>query len=354
MSDADSGRITAGNLVPALAALAAARGNRLGWRSGDAAEWRARVLPQARALILPGLPEVPFAPLVLAEEARGDHVIRQLRLTMAPELTAEALLAVPQGRGPFPAVLALHDHGSEFRIGKEKCLSPPGPEPPVAQAWWDRFFGGQPMAADLVRRGHVVLSVDALSWGGRIGNGYEAQQALAANLMNLGLSPAGLMAWEDLRAAAFLATCPEVDPGRIAAVGFSMGGFRAWQAAALSENVRACVAVCWMASLRGLLVEGNNHIRGQSAFWMTHPGLARILDLPDLAALAAPKPTYVLTGAADDLLPPAAVDPAFATLSAVWAAHGAAERLSLVRCEGGHNYGPDRQRPAHDWLQRHL
>ncbi|MGA0542187.1 dienelactone hydrolase family protein [Neotabrizicola sp. VNH66] len=326
----------------------------MGWQGGDPDGWRDRALAHTRALILPDLPPVPFAPMVEAEEDRGDHVIRLLRLHLAEGLSAPALFAVPKGQGPFPAVLALHDHGSEFRIGKEKCLAPPGPVPEAAELWWGRFFGGRPMAQDLLRRGYAVLSVDALGWGGRPGNGYADQQALAANLLNLGLSAAGLMAWEDLRAAEFLATCAEVDPGRIAAVGFSMGAFRAWQVAALSPHVGACVAACWMASLPGLLVEGNNQIRGQSAFWMTHPMLYRDLDLPDIAALAAPKPALFLTGLADPLFPPAAVDPAFDRLAAVWSAQGAAKRLALHRLPGGHHFGPDRQALAFDWLDRRL
>lgn len=344
-------QITPGNLVPALTRHAARRGFRRGYAGGDPALWRDRTLGHVRDLILPDLVASDLAPRLLAEEDRGDHIIRHLHLTMADGLIAPALLAFPKGQGPFPAVLALHDHGSEFRIGKEKCLAPPGPVPPVAQAWWDRFFGGQPFGAELLRRGFAVLSVDALNWGDRAGNGYEAQQALAANLMNLGLTPAGLMAWEDLRAAEYLAGLPQIDPQRVAAVGFSMGAFRAWQVAALSPHIRASVASCWMASLPGLLVEGNNHIRGQSAWWMTHPLLYRDLDLADFAALAAPKPACFQVGMDDALFPAPAVDPAFGKLAQVWAAYGAADCLSLQRFAGGHAFGPARQAQAFDWLQ---
>lgn len=350
------GDISASNLVPALADHARLRGARASYsrHGGDPVAWRNATLPIARDLMLPPLEIVPFDPVVLAEEERSDHVIRLIRLTLSPGMTAPALFALPKGKGPFPAVLALHDHGSEFRIGKEKCLAPPGPVPEAAALWWNRFFGGAPMAADLLRRGYAVLSVDALGWGGRPGGGYEAQQALASNLMALGLSAAGVMVFEDLRAAEFLAGRPEVDPHRIAAVGFSMGAFRAWQAAALSPHIKAFVAACWMASLPRLMVEGNNQTRGQSAFWMTHPMLARELDLPDVASLAAPKPACFLMGKDDPLFPEAAVDAAFQTLTTVWAAHGAGEKLWLPRVAGGHHFDAARQKAAYDWLQSHI
>lgn len=344
--------ISPDNLVPALARLAAQRGFSAGWRAsaGDPGQWQAAGLQLMQQLVLPDLPEPDFAPNLLAEEDRGDHIARQLRLTLTQGMEAEALLLLPKGDGPFPAALALHDHGSEFRIGKEKCIPPLNGPHPVAEGWLQRFFGGQSPGLALVRHGFAVLSVDALGWGGRQGNGYEAQQALAANLMAIGLTPAGLMAWEDKRAAAFLASLPQVDARRIGAVGFSLGGFRAWQVAALSPHVAAAVSISWMASLPGLLVPGNNQLRGQSAFWMTHPLLFRHLDLPDIAGLAAPKPLWAEVGQGDPLFPAPAVTEAFAKLAEIWQARGAEASLSLHRPSGAHSFLPDRQAEAFAWL----
>ncbi len=347
------GPITGSNLVPALIALAQARGFPRGFAAsggGNAADWAARTLPWLREQILPDLPKQSITSRLVAEEARPDHHVQHLILTLAPGLEVPVLWAVPHGPGPFPAVLALHDHGSEFRIGKEKCLAPPGPVPDVAQHWWNRFQGGRPFGDLALARGYAVLAMDALSWGGRIGNGYEAQQALAANLMALGLTPAGLMAWEDCRAAEWLAAQPQVLPDQISAMGFSMGGFRAWQVAALSPQISSVVSVCWMAGLRGLMIEGNNQTRGQSAFWMTHPQAMAALDLPDIAGLTAPKPALFLWGRDDPLFPAAAVTDAQEKLVAIWAAHDARAALDMQIRPRGHDFGPDRQALAFDWL----
>ncbi|AUH63642.1 dienelactone hydrolase family protein [Paracoccus zhejiangensis] len=345
-------QITEDNRIPALIALAARRGFSHGWREGlDPKEWRERGLALMRDLALPDLPMSAPAWTVEAEEDRGTHLLQSLTLHLAEGWDAPALFLRPKTSAPCPAVLMLHDHGSEFALGKEKCLTPPGPSDPRVAAWADRFFGGQVPGDELARRGFAVLAADAPGWGERPGNGYEAQQALAANLMAIGMSPAGLMAWEDARAVEILAQLPGVESGRIAAVGFSLGGFRSWQVAALSPQVRAAVSMSWMASLPALLVPGNNQTRGQSAFWMTHPVLMRHLDLPDIAALAAPKPLWVEVGRADHLFPDAAVDPAYAKLRSVWTAWGAAEHLSLHRPETGHSFLPDRQAAAFDWLQ---
>ena len=44
------------------------------------------------------------------------------------------------------------------------------------------------------------------------------------------------------------------------------------------------------------MVPGNNQTTGQSAFSMTHPGLANLLDYPDVASLACPKPMLFQCG----------------------------------------------------------
>jgi hypothetical protein len=80
-------------------------------------------------------------------------------------------------------------------------------------------------------------------------------------------------------------------------------GFRAWQVTALSERIQAGVAICWMATLKGLMVAGNNQTTGQSAFALVHPGLFRLLDYPDVASIACPKPLLFYAGKKDRLFP---------------------------------------------------
>ena len=121
-----------------------------------------------------------------------------------------------------------------------------------------------------------------------------------------------------MRAADFLAGQPEVDTNRVAAMGWSVGGFRAWQVAALSEHISAGVAVCWMSTHKGLMVPGANQTVGNSAFTMVHPGLASYLDYPDVASIACPKNMMFLSGSADDLFPVETINEAFAKMHQVW------------------------------------
>ena len=193
-----------------------------------------------------------------------------------------------------------------------------------------------------------------LNWSDRGGAGYDGQQALAANLFQMGMSFAGLIAHEDLRAAEFLATRPEVDRQRVAAMGLSVGGYRTWQVAALSEHIAAGVSVCWMATTKGLMVRGNTQTRGQSAFTMSHPGLHNFLDFPDVASIACPKPMMFLCGKQDKLFPQSSIEDAYAKMRAVWEYRQAGDKLETRLYDAPHEFNLAMQDDAFIWLDRLL
>ena len=205
--------------------------------------------------MIPDNDRVAFQPAVIDEIDRGSYVARKVAFNVTAESRVLALVLVPKGNGPFPAALMLHDHGSRFDIGKEKWITPwnDSTRENSAKEWSEKFFAGRMPGDELAKRGYVVMATDALGWGDRSVAGFqrESQQALASNLFNLGSSYAGLIALEDVRSSEFLASLSEVDKGRVAAVGFSMGAFRAWQVAALSDSITAAIADCWMATMPG-------------------------------------------------------------------------------------------------------
>jgi len=345
--------VTEGNLPDFYQALSARLTYPMAYQGGDPAAWRDRVLPLARSLMLPYDATKPFDMQVIDQVDRGSYTAERVAFNITDESRVTAILLVPKGKGPFPSALMLHDHGARFDIGKEKWIEPWYDADRLASAkqWSEKYFSGRFPGDELAKRGYVVLATDGLGWGDREGNGYEAQQALAANLFNLGSSLAGVMALEDVRASEFLASLPETDPAKVTAVGFSMGAFRAWQVAALSPAIKAAVVDCWMAEDRDLMVPGNNQLKGQSAYYMMHPGLLRLLDFPDVAALAAPKPMLVYDGAEDPLFPAASVQAAMDKMRKVWDAYGDDAGLTTKLWPGkGHIFTADMQDAAFEWL----
>ncbi|MFJ8105113.1 dienelactone hydrolase family protein [Streptomyces sp. NPDC096132] len=341
-------------------ALRAALTFPLAWGKSPVRDFRAwRRVARAKVeelLIVEREDGTPYAPEYGPPTRRDGYTARSVTLSLTRYERVRAALLTPEGPGPFPAVLLLHDHGAKFDIGKEKLVRP---EDDVrlasAQAWADRYFSGRFVGDELARRGYVVLCADALGWGDRGPLAYDQQQALASNLYQLGSSLAGLMAREDARAAGFLAGLDHVDAHRVAAVGFSMGAFRAWQAAALSDDLAAAAAVCWMTGLKEVLVPGNNILRGQSAYCMLHPGLPQYLDFPDVASIAAPRPMLFFDGGLDPLFPADGVRTAHEKLRAVWRSRHAEERLYLRTWPDlGHVFVDRMQDEVFTWLDRAL
>ncbi len=326
------------------------------WLSGrfqDFGAWRQETRRRAMDRWLTPPPVAEFAPVVLAEEDRGAYVARKLALNLTGDSRVAALMTVPKSPGPHAAVLLLHDHGARFDIGKEKVIRPlAGERLESATEWVNTCYGGRWLGDELARRGYVCLATDMLNWSDRGGGGYEGQQALAGNLFQLGTSFAGLIAWEDHRAAEFLATRPEVDPERVAAMGLSVGSYRTWQLAATCDRIAAGAAICWMATVQALQVPGQNQTGGQSAFTMIHPGLLAELDYPDLASLACPKPMLFYNGTQDKLFPVPSVESAYAKLRRVWDSQGAGDKLETRLWDVPHVFDAAMQEAAFAWLAR--
>jgi dienelactone hydrolase len=321
------------------------------------AAWREEAQDKVRASWLSQLPTKNFDPVIVASKKFDGYTSHKIAFNISADSRVLAYLLVPEGRGPFPAVLLLHDHGAEFRIGKEKMVRPwndSQEKMELADKWVNTSFGGRYVGEELARRGYVCLATDALNWSDRGGGGYDNQQAIASNLMQLGMTYAGLISQEDLQAAEFLATRSEVDTQRIAALGFSMGSNRAWHVAAMSEHIAAGLCICSMASLPELMAPGINITQGQSSFTMLHPGLSLSLDIPDVASIACPKPMLFYNGRQDKIYPVPAVETAYTKLRHVWKSQRASDKLATKLWDVPHVFNFEMQDEAFAWLDQQL
>ncbi|MCC6491034.1 MAG: dienelactone hydrolase family protein [Candidatus Hydrogenedentes bacterium] len=349
------------DLLPSFNAPSVTRmGYPVSWSSShdDFFLWRNRARKAYIKTLQTPPPRAPFNPQVIAEEDRGTYIARKLAINISADERVKAYLLMPKGGGPFPAIVALHDHGAHFSIGKEKVIRPFGEsEERVADAvdWVTKYYGGDFIGDELAKRGYVVFATDALFWGdrGRYGGvKYEDQQALGANMLQLGRSWAGNIVWDDIRSAEFVQSLAEVDADRIGCVGLSMGSHRTWSLAAATDIIKAGAAICWMGDTKTLASPGNNQTTGQSSFSMIHPGIRALLDYPDVASIACPKPMLFFNGTEDSLFPVPGVEAAYAKMRAVWESQGAGDRLETKLWPVPHEFNAAMQAEAFDWMDK--
>ncbi len=218
------------------------------------------------------LPETHFGYRTIDMEQREGYRVEKIDFNISYDVRIPAYLLIPDGEGTFPALVVLHDHGAKFSIGKEKNVRPfhvPDSVLQESKDWVKKCYDGVYIGDFFASKGYVVLVIDALFWGerGRFeGENYNAQQALASNLFQLGMSWCGVITNDDIRSADFLATLPFVDAGRIGAVGFSIGAHRAWMLSAASDRINTTAAICWMNTTEYLMTLANNQNKGYSAY----------------------------------------------------------------------------------------
>lgn len=280
---------------------------------------------------------------VVAEEQRDGYRAMKLEFNLTGYSRVNAYMLVPDGKGPFPAVVLLHDHGGHYSIGKEKMIRPFGVSEEVmkdADGWAKQCYGGQYVGDFLASKGYVVICTDAIFWGERgrkEGIDGNAHMLVAGHFQMLGRCWSAFMNYEDMYLTDYLATFPQVDASRIGCMGFSMGAYRSWMLASLSDRIKAAVAVCWMTTTDIQL--SWNHRKENGGFANTLPGIRRYLDYPHIASIACPKPMFFLNGRTDKLFPPEAVNDAFATMHKVWKSQNADDRLQTEIWDMPHDCG---------------
>lgn len=314
-------------------------------------------------------------PELLERVDLGDFIREKLLFSTSPYFRVPAYVLIPkQAAQPAPAIVDLHSHGGMYLFGKEKVVDLGRNHPTMVQ-YHERNYDGRPTATTLVRRGYVVITIDAFMFGERrtvldadLEYGWDRWRYSDADVQHLnqqcrsreatlvkalifaGLSWPGLVCWHDLRTVDYLVTRPEVDPKRIGCLGISMGGYRSTYLAGLDERIAAACVVGFMSTV-GPMIQA--HLDTHS--WVHFlPTLHRYLDLPDVASLMAPKPLFVQQCARDRLFPPAGMKAAVDKIAAVYDKAGVRDRFLGRFYDVPHLFTRAMQDEAIQWFDRHL
>ena len=308
---------------------------------------------------------------VLGEEQRDGYKAQKIAFNINAYSRITAYLLIPDGKGPFPTVNALHDHGAHLFIGKEKMIrpffTPEEQDAPAKQAlcqeilddadaWARQLYDNQYVGDYLAKHGYVVFSADAPMWGERgrkEGVDRNKYDLIAGNMMMLGRDLSAFMTYDDIASTEFLASLPMVDAKRIGCVGCSMGAYRSWMLSALSDRIKAGASICWMITTDAQLTRRFGR-KENGGFANCIPGLRQYLDYPHIASLACPKPMLFINGTKDKLFPVPGVKDAFAKMHKVWKSQGADNLLDTELWEIPHSCGLKAQEKMLEFLDKNL
>ena len=308
---------------------------------------------------------------VLGEEQRDGYKAQKIAFNINAYSRITAYLLIPDGKGPFPTVNALHDHGAHLFIGKEKMIrpffTPEEQDAPAKQAlcqeilddadaWARQLYDNQYVGDYLAKHGYVVFSADAPMWGERgrkEGVDRNKYDLIAGNMMMLGRDLSAFMTYDDIASTEFLASLPMVDAKRIGCVGCSMGAYRSWMLSALSDRIKAGASICWMITTDAQLTRRFGR-KENGGFANCIPGLRQYLDYPHIASLACPKPMLFINGTKDKLFPVPGVKDAFSEMHQVWKSQEADNLLDTELWDIPHSCGLKAQEKMLEFLDKNL
>ena len=324
----------------------------------DFAEWktaaRAKVL---ECMMTPPKQAESYDCQVIGEERRDGYTARKILFNVNAYSRITAYLLIPDGKGPFPAVNMLHDHGGHLYIGKEKMVRPFDVDTAVvndADRWVEKLYDGQYAGDYFARNGYVVFSADAPMWGERgreEGVDRSKYDIICGNMMMLGRDLSAFMTYDDITGTEFLASLPEVDKSRIGCMGCSMGAYRAWMLAALSDKIAAAASICWM-TVTDVQMSVKDKKREYGGFANCIPALRQWLDYPHIASIACPKPMLFINGTRDHLFPVDGTHSAFSTMHDVWRSQNVDSALETELWDVPHSCGKALQQRALEFFDK--
>ncbi len=303
-------------------------------------DWKARKDGYRQQLFnmlgLDPLPErTPLQPVITGAIDHPDFVVEKLHFQSLPGLYVTGNLYRPREISqPLPAILYVCGHA----VVKSGKIS------------FGNKAGYQHHGAWFARNGYVCLTIDTIQLGEIEGLHHGTHRQGMWWWHSRGYTPAGVEAWNCIRALDYLQSRPEVDGERIGVTGRSGGGAYSWWIAALDERIKVAVPVAGITSMQNHIVD--NCIKGHcDCMFMVN---SYRWDFPLLASLIAPRPLLLSNTDKDPIFPVDGVYDVYRKTRRIYDLHKAGGNFGLHITEGGHKDTPELRAHAFVWFDRFL
>ena len=273
---------------------------------------------------------LPLDLQITGEIPCSGYRIQKICYQSRPDFYVTGNLYIPEGNGPFPAVINMHGHWSQGRLAARV----------------------QQRGHLLAKSGYVCLCVDAFGSGerGTRHGEYEYHGSnLGGSLMQFGETLMGIQVVDNMRGVDLLCSLPFVDATKIGATGGSGGGNQTMWLTAMDTRITAAVPVVSVGSFQSYVMCLN------CVCEMLPDGLT-FTEESGVLALVAPRALKICNGLLDS-------NPAFAPAEMlrslnearkVYKALGAPDQLDCFIFNKTHGFWPEVQEAMLGWFERHL
>ena len=303
-------------------------------------DWaRQREILRSQLVEMLGLPDLESRSSELSAQTTGslefeNVVVEKLHFQSSPGLYVTANLYRPkQIDKPLPAVLYVCGHGQV----KENSVS------------LGNKTHYQHHPAWFALQGYISMAIDTIQLGEIEGIHHGLHRMNRWDWPSRGYTPAGVEAWNAIRAVDYLVSRPDVDATKIGITGRSGGGAYSWYAAALDQRIQVASPVAGITDLRDHV--NDQVIRGHCdcMFFNNRYGW----DYSTLAALVHPRALLIENTDEDPIFP---LEGVFRIHKQVRAVYGLESKsnLGIHWTTGGHEDTQELQLGCFVWFDRHL
>jgi dienelactone hydrolase len=273
--------------------------------------------------------KAPLKARTVGELKRDGYRLEKIVFQTWPGLTMTANAYVPDGQGPFPAVLCVHGH---WRPAKQE---------PRVQA---RSIG-------LAKLGFFVLAVDAFGAGER---GLEKAlgeyhgEMVASTLWPSGQSLAGIQVYENIRSVDYLQSRSEVIDDQIGITGTSGGGNQTMYAGAYEERFGCVVPVCSVGTYQA-------YLGAACCMCEMVPSAMTYTEEWGVLGLVAPRGLMVINATRDAFqFSVGEAKKSIAQTSKVFQLYDKPSHVRHVVIDSGHDYNQPMREAMYGWMTLHL
>ena len=280
-------------------------------------------------------PKTDLKPVITNSFTSDGFIVENITFQSRPGLYVTGNLYRPiKQEGKIPAILYVCGHGGVKKNG----------------IIYGNKVHYQHHGEWFARNGYVCLTIDTLQLGEIEGLHHGTYREGMWWWLSRGYTPAGVEAWNCIRALDYLQSRPEVDGEKLGVTGRSGGGAYSWWIAALDERIKAAVPVAGITNLKNYVIDGAVEGHCDCMFMVN----TYQWDYAQVAALVAPRPLLISNTDKDSIFPLDGVVDVYNNTMKIYELYGVPENLGLQITEGPHKDTQELRIHAFHWFNHFL